>query len=116
MRKNLNHYELLPTDVLFVTPIVRSIKDVMKERMKVAQWFEPNEEKAQVLTGSCAVFKSSLKIDGSRLTVGEKKLDVDPNLHLQDMIDVYNNLTAEDVLKMYSSNSEKKARRAHRAR
>jgi hypothetical protein len=109
---NPNHYELLAKDILFVTPIVRSIKDVMIERMKVAQWFEPDEEKAQVLTGSCAIFKSSLKIEGQQLVVSEPKRKLPPVLHLQDMIDVYNYLTAEDVLKMYTDEKKPKRRNA----
>ena len=99
-RSSKNYYELLFSDVMFVTPIVRSVKDVMIERMKVARWFEPDEEKAQVLSGSCALFKSSLKIEDEKLIFGEQKLPA--NLKLQDMIDVYNDITAEDVLKMYT--------------
>jgi len=105
-RSSKNYYELLFSDVLFVTPIVRSVKDVMIERMKVAQWFEPNEEKAQVLSGSCALFKSSLKIENEKLIFGEQKLP--PSLKLQDMIDVYNDITAEAVLKMYVEDTKPK--------
>lgn len=102
---------MLPKDIMFVTPVVRSIKDVMIERMKVAQWFEPNEEKAQVLTGSCAIFKSSLRIEGQNLIVSEPKKKIPPVFHLQDMIDIYNNITAEDVLKMYKKKKNEHSRR-----
>lgn len=110
MRKTTapNYYEMLPKDIMFVTPVVRSIKEVMVERMKVAQWFEPDEEKAQVLTGSCAIFKSSLRIEGQYLVVNEPIKKIPPVLHLQDMIDIYNHLTAEDVLKMYKKPKRKK--------
>jgi hypothetical protein len=113
MRKtiqNNNHYEFVTKDMMFVTPVIRSIKDVMIERMKVAHWFEPNDEKADVLTGSCSLFKSSIKIVGQNLVIAEPK-ELPVNLHLQDMIDVYNTLTAEDVIKMYNDSKKKPSRR-----
>jgi len=94
---NYLHYELLPNGTLFVMPLKRSFEEVIEERAKVARWFDPNTDK--VLSGSCALSLASLKFEGNNIISVEP--DVSEVIRMQDVIDVYNNVTAEQVIEAF---------------
>lgn len=101
MKENsFNHYQLLPDGSLFVVPVQRSIMEVLYERTKVAKWFQPDEDRAKVLGGSCPIFLSSLSMKKGSM-IYDEPCDLEVNLRLQDMIDVYNDVTAQQVIELY---------------
>lgn len=108
--KQLNNdlYEILPDGTLFLTHHIRSMMEVLQERTKVAIWFCPDTSKAKILTGSCTIFKNSLSLQKNRLILEDVK-DLPVSVKLQDMIDVYNNLTAEEVIENYKKNLKKRS-------
>lgn len=95
-----SHYELLPDGTLFMMPVKRSFEKVLDERSKVARWFDPNTDK--VLSGSCTLSLASLRFDDNKMSF--VKSEVSEVLEMQDIIDVYNNITAEQVIEAYKRN------------
>lgn len=91
MRKNtLYHYEILDDGNLLMIPMVRSMRDVLLERTKVAQWFSKSDD-AKVLMGSIPLGSVPLE-----------EIDNNPtSLLLQEKIDVFNEITAEEVIADY---------------
>jgi hypothetical protein len=96
------HYEILPDGTLFVLPIRRSMAEVMQERAKVAVWFstDPDPEKIEILGGTCSIIKASISVKNNKAVINIPE-NIPPNIRLQDMIDVDNFLTAEQVIAAY---------------
>ena len=101
------HYELLPDGTLFVIPIRRSLAEVMQERAKVAVWFSTDPKEAEVLNGVCTIVKASIALKKNMMTF-EFPTDLPANIECQDKIDVFNNLTADQVIADYRKSIAKR--------
>jgi len=99
-----NHYEIAPDGSLLIVPIVRSLPEVIHEREIVARYFGGGTMK--VLAGICDLFKAELVFENKGVSLVD--LETPVNLQLQNKIDIYNTITAEQIIDTYKLEQKKK--------
>jgi hypothetical protein len=105
MKEKASYFEFLPNGILMIVPAERSIREVLEERAKIAQWVcGGNEAEAKILVGTCSVTKASMSFKKKKM-IYEEPAEIPLSVKLQDMIDVYNTLTAEQVISAYKKSS-----------
>jgi len=106
-----NYYEIAPDGSLLVVPIVRSLKEVIHEREIVAKYFE-SPGPIHVLSGVCDLFKAELMFESKGISFIDLKTPV--SLELQHKIDIYNTITAEQVIDVYELEQKKRENKRRR--
>ena len=99
-----DYYEITPDGSLLLVPVVRSFIEVVKEREKVARYFEGGNE-VKVLYGICDLLKMQLVLD--KMGASHMENSISTSLKLQGQIDVYNHITADQMIKSYEASSSK---------
>lgn len=107
-----NYYEMAPDgESMLVVPIVRSLSEVIFEREIVAEYFAGGGAQ-KILAGVCDLFKAQLIFEDQGIRFEELKTPI--SLELQHKIDIYNNVTAEQVIGEYKSEQKIKEDRRRR--
>jgi len=100
------YFELMPNDNLFMVPICRPLFKVIEERTKVATYVSSQTGcKIEVLSGICDITKADIKFNKKDIMMEKTKFPV--HLRLQDQIDIYNDITAEQVIIAYRKQLDK---------
>lgn len=97
-----SYFELTPDGSLFLVPIVRSMFEVLRERELVAKYFEGGHE-LRILSGICDLIKAQIMLESRGLIYNDSHVSL--SLQMQNKIDVYNHVTAEQVIKNYEASS-----------
>lgn len=105
-----NHYEIAPDGSLLIVPIVRPLPEVIHEREIVAKYFGGGTMK--VIAGICDLFKAELIFGDKGVSLAD--LEISINLQLQNKIDIYNTITAEQIINTYKLEQKKKEDRKSR--
>jgi len=100
-----NYYEIAPNGSLLVVPIIRPLREVIHEREIVAKYFSRNGP-IQVLAGVCDLLKAELIFEGKKILLANLKTPI--SLELQNKIDVYNTVTAKQIINAYKLEQKKK--------
>ncbi len=91
----MKYYEPGPNDTMFVVPMIRSLREVIFERELIAEHFKDS----LVLGGTCDLFKTQIHLEEQGIQFSE--LETPVSLELQEMVDVYNKITAKEIIKKY---------------
>jgi hypothetical protein len=92
-----NYYEMMPNKNLFLVPVKRSLTEVIEERTKLVSYISLRTGcKIEVLAGVCDITKAGLMFNnGLSMSMADS---IPIHLRLQDQIDVWNEITAEQVI------------------
>lgn len=107
-----NYYENVPDGSLLMVPIVRSLAEVISEREVVAEYFAFGNEPIKILSGVCDLFKAQLIFEDRGMAFHEMKVPL--SMELQHMIDIYNHVTAADVIAQYEKQQLEKEKKRQR--
>jgi hypothetical protein len=100
---NSYYFERMPNGNMFMAPIVRPLQEVISERTQVAEFFRQGPN-AEVLAGVCDLIKADMVFKNKKIIM--KNMKVSTSLEMQHKIDIYNTITAKELIEEYKKNRD----------